>query len=80
MSWNGSPLPDLLDLPDDIRSPIRGGSRLWEDAQIGWHLRQSVPEFQEKPQDEIDWLRATWRTMQKISAIEALEAWRKRSK
>ena len=80
MSWNGLPLPDSVDLPDDIKSPVRGGSLLWEKAQIGWHLRESLPEFEDREPDEQLWLIATWRSLAKIGAIEALETWRKRSK
>lgn len=53
---------------------------MWEKAQIGWHLRESLPEFEDREPDEQLWLIATWRSLAKISAIEALETWRKRSK
>lgn len=66
-----------LNLPTDLRSPIEGGTRTWEEANIAFDLGESLPEFQERSQDQQDWLRATWRTRQRIKIIEALESWQK---
>jgi len=67
-----------VELPNDIKSPVHGGSVLWEQAQIAWHLRESLPEFQGREPEQQQWLTATWRAMAKIRAIEAKESWEKR--
>jgi hypothetical protein len=51
---------------------------LWEKAQVAWDMRESLPEFEDRPIEQQNWLLATWRSKAKIAAIEAVERYRKR--
>jgi hypothetical protein len=64
-------------MPPALRSGVRGGTELWERARVAWEVGESLPEFEDRPEEQQSWLLATWRTMQKISAVEAIERWRK---
>ena len=63
-----------------MRSPVKGGNILWEKAQVAWEMRQSLPEFEARDQEEQDWLLAVWRTKAKISTIESVAQWRKQQR
>lgn len=52
---------------------------MWEDANIAWELRQSLPEFQARPDEEQDWLRATYRMRNAVSNADAVTEYNKRN-
>jgi hypothetical protein len=69
------PLPDAeINLPSKLQSPVTGGSDVWEHAQVALGLGETLPEFEERPQEQQNWAIATWRTMRRISTIELLES------
>jgi hypothetical protein len=59
------PLPGKL-----LVRGLAGGTNTWE----AWDLRESLPEFEDRPQEQQDWLLATWRTMKKLERIQAIDA------
>ena len=41
---------------------------------VAWDLGESLPEFEDRPQEQQDWLLATWRMMKKLERIQAIDA------
>lgn len=56
---------------------LSGGTRVLERALCAWELRESLPQFEAREQDDQDWLLATWRTKTKLDRIQAIDTWRR---
>ena len=64
-----------VDLPGKLRvRGLGGGNATWERARVAWDLGESLPEFEDRPLEQQDWLLATWRTMKKLERIQAIDA------
>jgi len=64
-----------VNLPGKLRvRGLAGGNSTWERAKVAWDLHESLPEFEDRPQEQQDWLMATWRTMKKLERIQAIDA------
>jgi hypothetical protein len=62
-------------LPGDLRiRGLKGGTATLERALCAWELRQSLPEFEARPEDEQDWLLAVYRTRTKLDRVKAIDA------
>jgi len=66
-----------VNLPGELRiRGLSGGTPTWERASCAWDLRgESLPEFEERPEDQQDWLLATWRTKRKLDRIRLIDDW-----
>ena len=49
---------------------LTGGTEAWEMAQAAARFSQTLPEFEQRPQEEQDWGRALWRTEQKLEILQ----------
>ena len=68
-----------VSLPGKLRiGGLAGGNETWERARVAWDVGESLPEFEDRPQEQQDWLIATWRTMKKLERIQAIDAARDR--
>lgn len=71
LRWRGSWLADQeVSLPHSLRLPgLEGGTDTMERAFCAWELGQSLPEFEDRSQDQQDWLLAVYRTKRKVERI-----------
>ena len=53
---------------------MTGGNATWERARVAWELRESLPEFEDRTDEQQNWLIATWRTMRKLDRIQSIDA------
>jgi hypothetical protein len=67
----------VVNLPSDLSLPVTGGTDIWEKSQIAFKLGMTLTQFGQLSGDDQAWAVATWRTQQKLRAIEALESKRK---
>jgi len=56
---------------------LRGGTPMLERALCAWELGESLPEFEDRPMEQQDWLLATWRTRSKLDRIRAIDQHRR---
>ena len=67
-----------MPLPADLKvRGLRGGTETLERALCAWEVGESLPEFEDRPQDEQDWLLAVWRTRAKLDRCRAIDAHQK---
>jgi len=55
-------------------SGLTGGTATWERARVAWEIGESLPEFEDRPDEQQNWLIATWRTLRKLDRIQAIDA------
>jgi len=48
-----------------------------ERALAAWELGESLPEFEDRPMEQQDWLLAAWRTRSKLDRIRAIDQHRR---